>query len=199
MSLNYPFVRGIFIVGSSSERFAETPPIVTTTGAVQAVEGGFATHKFYDIPYAKPPVGALRWRAPEPLPASDSLLPRLDPELMCPQEASEVSGIEGDAIIGVEDCLYLDVYAPAQVSESLPVMFWIPGGGNTTGRKGTNDFSRQVAEQNVVVVAINYRLGPGLVPSSRGKRWLWRDRKLRHLGYHRRSGLGAAEYRIIWR
>ena len=79
---------------------------------------------------------------------------------MCPQEASEVSGIEGDAIIGVEDCLYLDVYAPAQVSESLPVMFWIHGGGNTSGRKGTYDFSRLVAEQNVVVVAINYRLGP---------------------------------------
>ena len=75
---------GFLLSCSSSERFAETPPIVTTTGVVQAVEGGFATHKFYDIPYAKPPVGALRWRAPEPLPASDSLLPRLDPELMCP-------------------------------------------------------------------------------------------------------------------
>jgi para-nitrobenzyl esterase len=151
---------GFLLSCSSSERFAETPPIVTTTGAVQAVQGGFATHKFYDIPYAKAPVGALRWRAPQPLPASDSLLPRLDAELMCPQEASEVSGIEGDAIVGVEDCLYLDVYAPSQVSAALPVMFWIHGGGNTSGRKGTYDFSRLVAEQNVVVVAINYRLGP---------------------------------------
>ena len=97
----------------------ETPPIVTTTGAVQVVEGGFATHKFYDIPCAKPPVGALRWRVPEPLPATDSLPPRMDPELMCPQEASEVS-VWGDAIIGVEDCRYLDAYAPAQVPSHFP-------------------------------------------------------------------------------
>ena len=68
--------------------------------------------------------------------------------------------MEGDAAIGAEDCLYLDVTAPASGTDPLPVMVWIHGGGNTTGHKNTYDFSRFVAEQQVIVVTINYRLGP---------------------------------------
>ena len=70
-------------------------------------------------------------------------------------------GAEGD-YLGSEDCLYLDIYTPSGTAESAaaPVMLWIHGGSNLTGHKGTYDFSRLAARQQVVVVVINYRLGP---------------------------------------
>ncbi len=80
---------------------------------------------------------------------------------MCPQMPGEATGTKGTAPVGSEDCLYLDVVAPANATErSLPVMVWIHGGGNTTGYKGSYDFSELAAREQVVVVTLNYRLGP---------------------------------------
>ena len=113
-----------------------------------------------DIPYAIPPVGDLRWKAPRPL---------ISPELIitpkegngCLQEASIYAGIQGEGIVGQEDCLYLDIKAPINnFNRRLPVMFWIHGGGNTSGVKDYYDFSELVREHQVIVVTINYRLGP---------------------------------------
>ena len=72
------------------------------------------------------------------------------------------SEFNGDEFFsGSEDCLYLDIKAPKTKSNSLlPVMFWIHGGGNTSGLKDTYDFSKMVRKHNVIVVTINYRLGP---------------------------------------
>ena len=62
--------------------------------------------------------------------------------------------------MGTEDCLYLDIRAPADFDgANYPVMFWIHGGGNTTGTKNYYDFKALVESQDVVVVTINYRLG----------------------------------------
>ena len=117
--------------------------------------------RWLDIPYAQPPVGDLRWRAPQQLTASDELLVVADEPLLCPQQSGETSGIVGAGLIGNEDCLYLDIAAPADFrSGNYPVMFWIHGGGNNSGHKGTYDFSALVERENVVVVTINYRLGP---------------------------------------
>ena len=113
-----------------------------------------------DIPYAIPPVGDLRWKAPRPL---------ISPELIitpkegngCLQEASIYAGIQGEGIVGQEDCLYLDIKAPINnLNRRLPVMFWIHGGGNTSGVKDYYDFSELIREYQVLVVTINYRLGP---------------------------------------
>ena len=73
-----------------------------------------------------------------------------------------MGGVDGDGdYVGNEDCLYLDIFAPKKVSlEKLPVMFWIHGGGNTSGLKDLYDFSKMVRKHNVIVVRINYRLGP---------------------------------------
>ena len=73
-----------------------------------------------------------------------------------------MGGAEGDDFFsGTEDCLYLDIKAPKRNSkEPLPVMFWIHGGGNTTGLKDLYDFSTMVSKHNVIVVSLNYRLGP---------------------------------------
>ena len=145
---------------SPAQKLADSAPVVTDTGSVQAYVSEGDVLQWYDIPFAKPPVGDLRWRAPEPLDAKSQLVSRRAEPAICPQQAGSVSGVEGDAAIGGEDCLYLDVTAPASGTEPLPVMVWIHGGGNTAGHKNTYDFSRFVAEQNVIVVTINYRLGP---------------------------------------
>jgi para-nitrobenzyl esterase len=72
------------------------------------------------------------------------------------------SEFDGDEFFsGSEDCLYLDIKAPKSKSKNLlPVMFWIHGGGNTSGLKDIYDFTKMVKKHNVVVVTINYRLGP---------------------------------------
>lgn len=145
---------------SPSQTLSSRKPVSTDTGSVVAYEAEDNILQWYDIPYAQAPVGDLRWRAPQALPVTDAPIVRGADPIICPQEAGFVSGVEGESAIGSEDCLYLDVTAPADADGSLPVMFWIHGGGNTAGHKNDYDFSRLAANQNVVVVTINYRLGP---------------------------------------
>ena len=116
-----------------------------------------------DIPYAMPPIDELRWKAPKQFDISaknNSIEPKNDN--FCVQEPSGLGGTEGNNYFsGTEDCLYLDIKAPSnKQDELLPVMFWIHGGGNTTGLKDIYDFSSLVKKHNVIVVTINYRLGP---------------------------------------
>ena len=113
-----------------------------------------------DIPYAQPPVGDLRWKAPREINIPKEIKP-IDNNF-CVQRPSSLGGVDGDGdYVGNEDCLYLDIFAPKKLSlEKLPVMFWIHGGGNTSGLKDLYDFSKMVRKHNVIVVRINYRLGP---------------------------------------
>jgi para-nitrobenzyl esterase len=116
-----------------------------------------------DIPYAEPPIGDLRWKAPRKLNASSREVV-LEPKEnnFCIQEPSGLGGTDGDNYFsGTEDCLYLDIKKPEKkIKELLPVMFWIHGGGNTSGLKDLYDFTDMVKNHNVLVVTINYRLGP---------------------------------------
>ena len=113
-----------------------------------------------DIPYAKPPIGDLRWKSPRKF-VSDSVI-TLKENNFCVQRPSGMGGSEGEGYFsGTEDCLYLDIKAPKKSSDNaLPVMFWIHGGGNTSGLKDLYDFSTMVGRHDVIVVTINYRLGP---------------------------------------
>jgi para-nitrobenzyl esterase len=116
-----------------------------------------------DIPYAKPPVGDLRWKAPVKLDSSANLN-TINPQEnnFCVQEPSGLGGSDGiNFFSGSEDCLYLDIKRPYKIdNKPLPVMFWIHGGGNTSGLKDLYDFSAMVKKHDVIVVSINYRLGP---------------------------------------
>ncbi len=114
-----------------------------------------------DIPYAEPPVGELRWKAPRDFKNERNVI-RPKNDNFCVQEPSTLGGAEGnDEIVGTEDCLYLDIKAPTKKSEKLlPVMFWIHGGGNISGLKDIYDFSTMVKKHDVIIVSINYRLGP---------------------------------------
>ncbi len=124
----------------------------------QSIEGE-AVVSWFDIPFAKPPVGDLRWKAPRPLRNPEQILAQRD-DTACVQKASRFAGVEGSGIVGSEDCLYLDIKAPADFADKqYPVMLWIHGGGNTSGLKDYYDFSKLVTSKDVVVVTTNYRLG----------------------------------------
>ena len=114
-----------------------------------------------DIPYAQKPIGNLRWKAPRELNDESATIQPKDNNF-CIQRPSGMGGSEGDGYFsGLEDCLYLDIKAPKKRSKNtLPVMFWIHGGGNTSGLKDIYDFSKMVNRHDVIVVTINYRLGP---------------------------------------
>ena len=133
--------------------------INTSSGSVQGTIQDEVVF-WEDIPYAVAPVGDLRWKAPRELVSPESLI-ELKEGNGCLQEASIYAGIQGEGIVGQEDCLYLDIQAPLNnLNRGLPVMFWIHGGGNTSGVKDYYDFSEFIKQQQVMVVTINYRLGP---------------------------------------
>ena len=114
-----------------------------------------------DIPYAQPPIKELRWKAPRNINnPKHIILPKEDN--FCIQRPSNLGGPGGEGMfVGNEDCLYLDIIAPAKDKDGpYPVMFWIHGGGNTSGLKDLYDFNKMVKKHNVIVVRINYRLGP---------------------------------------
>ena len=136
--------------------------VETSSGRVFGGSGPEGSVVYRDIAYAQPPVGELRWMAPAAFNTPEHTIEDLSEPVMCPQPESMASGGAAGEYLGSEDCLYLDIYAPALSASSgpVPVMLWIHGGSNLTGHKGTYDFSRLAARQQVVVVVINYRLGP---------------------------------------
>jgi para-nitrobenzyl esterase len=158
--MKFIYLASLFLL--SNTIFTEELKISTTSGISQGfLINGVAN--WDDIPYAQPPVGDLRWKAPRGILESNMLLaPKINN--FCIQKPSGMGGseLDGDEFFsGSEDCLYLDIKAPKSKSNNLlPVMFWIHGGGNTSGLKDTYDFSKMSRIHNVIVVTINYRLGP---------------------------------------
>ena len=111
---------------------------------------------FKGIPYAAPPVGALRWKPPQESAPWNEVRTCRDFSRACPQPG----GVDPDKFS--EDCLYLNVWTPAKnAGEKLPVMVWIHGGGFTFGSTSWPEYhGANLAKKGVVVVTLNYRLGP---------------------------------------
>jgi para-nitrobenzyl esterase len=116
---------------------------------------------FRGIPFAQPPVGDLRFSAPRPpLPWSGvrDAQSFAQPSAQVPPTLGDaLAGSDPSAIVGAEDCLYLNVYAPADPGPH-PVLVWIHGGGAVSGSANECDGTR-LAQQGVVVVTVAYRLG----------------------------------------
>ncbi|MES2035252.1 MAG: carboxylesterase family protein [Pseudomonadota bacterium] len=111
------------------------------------------------LPYAAPPVGDLRWRPPAPVGswkgvrAADAFAPA------CMQKGVSMPGETPPTVS--EDCLYLNVWAPARTAEPAPVIVWIPGGGYANGSTAMPLYSgERLAARGAVVVTVAYRLGP---------------------------------------
>jgi para-nitrobenzyl esterase len=140
---------------------AQTPKTPTDSGVVSGVrEGGLSVYK--GIPFAAPPVGDLRWRAPAPVAPwtgtrkADAFAPA------CMQTGVSMPGETPPAVS--EDCLYLNIWTPAKsdsAHERLPVIVWIYGGGYINGSAAMPLYwGDRLAHKGVLVVTIAYRLGP---------------------------------------
>uniref|UniRef100_I3ME46 Carboxylic ester hydrolase n=1 Tax=Ictidomys tridecemlineatus TaxID=43179 RepID=I3ME46_ICTTR len=149
-------------------------PIRTThTGQVRGslvhVKGTDAeVHTFLGIPFAKPPVGPLRFAAPEPPEPWSGVRDGTSHPAMCLQDAKAMNtqslkllNLTLPSIPMSEDCLYLNIYTPAHAHEgsNLPVMVWIHGGALVIGMASMYDGSILATTEDVVVVTIQYRLG----------------------------------------
>ena len=139
----------------------------TQEGLVIGMEGENNTFAWKGIPFAKPPIGELRWKAPQDASAWNGTLEATEFKSACFQGSSMIQGDGEGKWSGNEDCLYLNVWTPQLTEdqlennqEKLPVMMWIHGGGNTTGSAHVYDPSLLVSKHNVVVVTIHYRMGP---------------------------------------
>ena len=144
---------------ASDNLYSDELLVATSSGIASGIKN-HGVISWNNIPYAEPPVEDLRWKAPRDF-KSDSLIQDSKQITYCVQEPSGLGGADGETlVVGSEDCLYLDIKAPKNIDKPAPVMFWIHGGGNTTGRKDIYDFSKMVKDHQVIVVTINYRLGP---------------------------------------
>jgi para-nitrobenzyl esterase len=135
-------------------------PLQTNLGkVVGSDEAGVCSWK--GIPFAAPPVGDLRWKAPQPHPGWPGVRDAVEYGPICIQDGAGASVLAGSDAVMLEDCLFLNVWSPAR-SEKFPVMFWIHGGGYAGGSGSTFLYNgARLAEfGDVVVVTINYRLGP---------------------------------------
>ncbi len=145
-------VAAAVLTPAGSVAAAGDPVVRTGDGAVRGqVVGGSAVDQ--GIPYAAPPVGELRWRDPRPPARWSGVRDATKPGPACAQVPGELP--DGSTN---EDCLYLNVTAPAG-ARHRPVVVWIHGGGFFMGA-GANYDARRLAERgDVVVVTVNYRLG----------------------------------------
>jgi para-nitrobenzyl esterase len=142
------------VVTASADDSSRPPIAVTESGVViGATTNG--VNQFLGIPYAAPPVGALRWRPPRPY----GFFPEFF--LQATQFGSECTQAGG----GSENCLFLNVFTPISKKpdrrngrRGFPVMFWIHGGGLVNG-SSTPYNPELLVQKGVIVVTINYRLG----------------------------------------
>ena len=141
--------------GSSS---GASKVVTTAYGILNGYDFDSGTLAWKGVPYAKPPVGALRWKAP------------LDPDPWtgvrdataacseCTQQVYDQYWRSSNAFVGSEDCLYLDIYAPNTTATNLPVYVYIHGGSNNFGSAKQYDGAALAKRGNIIVVFVQYRL-----------------------------------------
>lgn len=169
VSIQYGFGLGLVLLAAAcmngaaeqSPGAASDPLIAETqTGHVMgAAQDG--TIAFKGIPFARPPVGALRWRAPQPAASWDGVRTASDYGADCMQNPFEADAAPLRTE-PAEDCLYLNVWKPedAGPGSDLPVLVWIYGGGWVNGGTSPAVYDgTATAEKDVVFVSFNYRLG----------------------------------------
>jgi para-nitrobenzyl esterase len=139
---------------NASTAGGQAPVAATANGEVRGLASG-TLNEFLGIPYAAPPVGALRWQPPQPAASWPGVRDATQFAPHCPQLAGPF-GLASTS----ENCLFLNVFTPGQrqAGASHPVMVWIHGGALVSGESDDYD-PTQLVEDGVTVVTINYRLG----------------------------------------
>jgi len=131
------------------------PIVQTKYGTVRGNSDERNTFVWKAIPYAKPPLGELRWKAPRDPDPWQGIREKTNFSDLSPQKP-----LRSDTIVGSEDCLYLNICRPQSDELDLPVYFWIHGGGNSVQAPTLSETpgSKIAAITNMVFVSINYRL-----------------------------------------
>ena len=116
---------------------------------------------FVGIPYARAPIGDLRFKPPASHPAWTTVRDATRPGRACPQHPATHAFVwSRGPFLANENCLYLNVWTPAGSGDQLPVMLWVHGGSHTSGFGHARIFDgTALARRDVVIVTINYRLG----------------------------------------
>ena len=161
MTHRHPWAALLLVTLSMNAVAASHDVIKLDTGRVQGVTTG-DVQSFKGIPFAAPPVGPLRWRAPQPAAAWSGVQSATSFGNACLQPSPR----PGEPTLGApvsEDCLYLNVWRPKDARGPLPVMVWIYGGALTGGASSLAVYDgAALARRGVVLVSINYRVGyPG--------------------------------------
>jgi para-nitrobenzyl esterase len=137
-------------------------PIATHSGKIAGTQLSSGVRAYLGVPYARPPVGELRWTRPKAV-QWDGIwnADRTGPECIQVLRPHNINHYFSEEPTG-EDCLYLNVWVPpkASVSDRLPVIVFIYGGGGTVGSSGMAVYSgEKVAERGAIFVNFNYRIG----------------------------------------
>ncbi len=162
-SLSRPMIAAIaacaILTGSGVASAASKGPVVNApAGSVMGLREGSA-NVFRAIPYAPPPVGERRWRAPAPMPRWQGVRAAQTMGVACIQPPMAAGPYDRGSVPMAEDCLTLDVTVPAG-ARNAPVMVWIHGGTLIWGSGHSEMYDgREFARRGVVLVSINYRLG----------------------------------------
>ena len=173
---------------------AKDPVVNTTHGRVQGLEKvvlNKTINSFFGIPFAKPPVGNLRFKRPEPLPSwGEELKDAKVSKHKCMQLAAKKgSSIRGDTQTPSEDCLHLNIWVPADARGNHTTLVWLFGGAFIIGSISSNSYQGHyiAATNDVIVATINYRLGSfgflytgnddapgnqGLLDQAMGMKWI---------------------------
>jgi len=144
--------------GGADAAAAQDPVVAAPAGTVGGVREG-DVDRFRAIPYALPPVGARRWRPPEPMPRWNGVRPAREEGVACMQPAMAAGPYNRGPVRMSEDCLTLDITAPVD-ARGAPVMVWVHGGTLIWGTGHSRSYDgRAFARRGIVLVSINYRLG----------------------------------------
>ncbi len=154
----------VFASDSTDETADESELVVqTASGAVKGAYSSVAPEiqTFKGIPFAAPPVGDLRWRNPQPVTAWTDVRDATEFGSRCYQPTLEQGFYATDPQPTSEDCLYLNVWTSSSSNDaSMPVMVWIHGGAFIMGSGSETIYNGdRLAQDGVVVVTVNYRLG----------------------------------------
>ena len=155
-----PFLAAVCLVVAMPGRAPSEDRIMTKAGPIAGVTEADGIRSFKGIPFAAPPVGPLRWQAPQPLTKWTDVRPATAFAAQCMQRrqfADMVFRSSGTS----EDCLYLNVWTPAKTgNERLPVLVYFYGGGFTAGDGSEPRYDGgAMARRGIVALTVNYRLG----------------------------------------
>ncbi|XP_011494688.1 PREDICTED: venom carboxylesterase-6-like [Ceratosolen solmsi marchali] len=151
----------LYLVRSDNDLPRVKTPLGNIQGYYKISEYGKLYEAYEGIPYALPPVGKLRFESPQSIPAWPGEIKATKLSHQCLQYNHKPYHLAGEYVIGAEDCLYLNIYIPEREDETflLPVIFWIHGGAFIHG-SGNIFGGKFLIDKNIILVTINYRLGP---------------------------------------